>query len=254
MREALIFANIAGPLAAGGLAWLGAGGWALALLFCIHASTFWATLWPRCRWWGPQINSFPTTKKEVWLTLDDGPDPEDTPFLLDALDAAGAKAIFFLIGEKARAYPDLVAAIAARGHLVGNHTFTHPQSTFWLAGPRRTFHEVTVTQNLLHDLTGSAPAWFRAPAGFKNGFLHPVLRRQGLHLMGWSARGLDGRDTHRERIVARVLKRLRPGAILLLHEGKRDAAGHSLARDTVPQVLAALRQQGYQCVLPTIPP
>lgn len=253
MRLALLVANAVAPFIVVAQVWRGALWWGLALLLIVHAFTLWATLWPNCTWWGPQTNTFSTTEKQVWLTLDDGPDPEDTPFLLDALDAAGAKATFFVIGEKARAYPDLVQAIVARGHLVANHTLTHPQFSFWRAGPHLTEREVGPTQELLQHLTGTFPVWFRAPAGLKNGFLHPVLRRHGLALMGWSARGLDGRDTDRSRIVARVLAGVRPGAILLLHEGKRDAAGLSLARDTVPSVLAALRQQGYQCVLPAPP-
>lgn len=254
MRCALILANIFAPVAAVAL-WRDGHGWGgLAALLAVHLATLWATLWPYSRWWGPQQLEFAPAEKTVWLTLDDGPDPEDTPALLDALDAHGAKATFFVIGAKAARHPELVRAIAARGHAVGNHTMTHPQFAFWRLGPKALAREVDEAAAVLRLLLGSAPTQFRAPAGMRNHFLHPLLRARGLNLTGWTVRGQDGRDTDRQRIVRRVLTGARPGAILLLHEGRRDAGGRSLARDCVPAVLSALTSQGYRFVIPTSAP
>lgn len=253
MRRALIAANLIAPAAALALWGAGHGWWALAPLLAVHSATLWATLWPYSRWWGPQQNDFRPSGPEVWLTLDDGPDPEDTPAVLDALDAHHARATFFLIGEKAAVHPELVREIIRRGHTVGNHTMSHPQFSFWRLGPDSIAREVDAATAVLAPLIGAPPPLFRAPAGLRNLFLHPVLARRGVRLTGWSVRGLDGRDTDRERIVRRVLDGARPGAILLLHEGKRDADGRSLARDCVPAVLSALTARGYRFVIPPPP-
>ena len=253
MRRLLIVLNLLAPVAAA-LLWLaGHRGWAVAPLLAAHLPTLWATLWPYSRWWGPQQLDFSAQGRDVWITLDDGPDPEDTPAVLDALDAHGAKATFFLIGEKAAANPDLVREIVRRGHGIGNHTQTHPQFDFWRLGPTAQAREVDRASAVLGSLAGHPPPLFRAPAGMRNLFLHPILRQRGLQLGGWTARGLDGRDTRRDRIVARLVDGARPGAILLLHEGRRDAGGRSLARDCVPAVLSALTAQGYRFVIPPSP-
>ncbi|MFN0128857.1 MAG: polysaccharide deacetylase family protein [Verrucomicrobiales bacterium] len=250
MRRALILANLLAPVAAVLLWWGGAGAWAIAPMVLVHAATLWATLWPASQWWGPQQSDFPATGKELWLTLDDGPDPDDTPTVLDALDAHGAKATFFLIGKKAAAHPGLVREIIRRGHTIGNHTQTHPQYTFWRLGTKALAREIDDAARALEALLGRAPGVFRAPAGMRNGFLHPLLAQRGLRLLSWTVRGLDGRDTNRDRIIRRIVSGARPGAILLLHEGKRDADGRSLALDCVPAVLSALTARGYRFVIP----
>ena len=94
------------------------------------------TLNPNSRIFGP-IES--RCGSGVWLTLDDGPDPLNTPAILDLLDAYGVKATFFVIGEKAEQHPDLIREIARRGHQIGNHTWSHPQASFWCHGPIRTY-------------------------------------------------------------------------------------------------------------------
>lgn len=253
MRRLLITMNLAAPVAVAALWHAGWRWWAAVPLLAGHLAALWATLWPYAQWWGPQQLDFQPGGRDLWLTLDDGPDPEDTPAVLDALDAHGAKATFFLIGQKAKAFPDLVKEIARRGHEIANHTHTHPQYAFWRLGPWALGREIDDATAAISAVIGQPPRRFRAPAGMRNLFLHPILRRRGLPLVGWTARGLDGRDTDRNRIVARLLAGARPGAILLLHEGKRDAAGRSLARDCVPAALSALTSQGYRFVIPHPP-
>ncbi len=252
MRRLLIIANLAAPVAFGCLWAAGHCRAGLAAMMVVHALTLWATLYPYCRWWGPQQGRFPAAADEVCLTLDDGPDPIDTPVILEALAAHRARAVFFLIGEKAARYPEWARAIADAGHVVANHTATHPQYRFWALGPGRLAEEIDGGAARIATALGDRPLapLFRAPAGMRNVFLHPLLKKRGLSLASWSARGLDGRDTDRVRIVRRVVDGVEPGAILLLHEGMRDAAGRSLAVDTVPAVLAGIARRGYNCVIP----
>src|SRR3546814_565195 len=107
-------------------------GWrvGLLLLVAVHLAFLWGALRPRSAMYGPVLSHLPVTDRRVWLTIDDGPS-DDTPALLDLLEAHGAKATFFLVGERAAARPDLVRGIAARGHGIGNHSHGHPQAWFW---------------------------------------------------------------------------------------------------------------------------
>ena len=230
----------------------GAGFTALGVMAASHLSLVYGTLMPNCQWFGPVATQFVPEGGEVWLTIDDGPDPEDAPRLLDLLDAAGAKATFFVRGDRARAYPHLIAEIARRGHGLGNHTFGHPQATFWCAGPRRAAREIGACSDVLRELTGHAPRLFRAPVGHVNPFVVPAAQARGMRLIGWSARGFDG-VTHRARpdvVVARILRDLQPGGIVLLHEGRRGPAGERVNVQAVERLLAALALRGWRGVVP----
>lgn len=190
---------------------------------------------------------FRTGTKEVWLTIDDGPDPEDTPRLLELLAAHEARATFFLIGEEAANHPELVRAIAAAGHEVAHHTQTHPLGTFWCAGPGRLARELDAALAVLREL-GVAPTRFRPPAGIKNPWLGRALRERGLACIGWSVRGLEYSSRDAATVVRRVLDRVEPGAILLMHEGRRVPA--AIRVTAIRGVLEGLAAQGYRCVVP----
>ncbi len=167
-----------------------------------------------------------TTAEPPWIlvTIDDGPDPRDTPVLLDLLDRYRTKAVFFLIGEKVAAHPDLAGEIVRRGHEVGNHTQTHPQATFWCAGPWRTWREIARCQAAIRVATGVTPRRFRAPVGHRNLFTHPVCRALGLDVTAWNRRGFDAVETNPQKVLARILADLGPGDIVLLHEATPIAA------------------------------
>jgi peptidoglycan/xylan/chitin deacetylase (PgdA/CDA1 family) len=227
--------------------WPGAG-----LVVSGHAAALLATLYPYCDWWGPQRLDFATQKKELWLTIDDGPDPVDTPLVLEALSRHSALATFFVVGERARRYPELIGEIARRGHDLQNHSLTHPHRSFWRLGPGTLDREVAGGSAAIEELTGTRPVFFRAPAGMRNCFLHPVLRRRRLELLCWTVRGLDGRDTNPVAIVGRIRRGVRPGAIILMHESHRTPAGESVAARCIPQVLAELSAEGYRFVIPDL--
>lgn len=191
---------------------------------------------------------FATSRKEVWLTLDDGPDPEDTPRILTLLAAHDARATFFVIGENAAQHPDLIRAIVAAGHEVAHHTHTHPLGTFWCASPARVRQELDAGLAALR-LADVSPTRFRPPAGIKNLWLAPALTARGLTCVGWSARGLERhRPGNAEIVAARTLHQLAPGAILLLHEGPRVPA--PIRVTAIRRVLESLQEKGYRCVVP----
>ena len=222
-------------------------GWpaGLALLLASHGLFFWGVMKPDSRLFAPVLARLPTTEPVVWLTIDDGPSGDTLP-ILDLLEAHGARATFFLVGERAAARPGLVREIVRRGHEVGNHSQHHPQAWFWALGPRRMQREVAEAQALLTRLAGTPPRWFRAVVGMANPFLAAPLCRHGLARVAWSARGFDALERDPAKVVARIERDLHPGAIVLLHEG----AAHGRNVETVARLLETLGRRGYRCVVP----
>jgi peptidoglycan/xylan/chitin deacetylase (PgdA/CDA1 family) len=232
--------------ALGVLAALLAGYHALAAL--IFFSTFGliviGTLMPRCAWFGPLICSLPAGSKGVCLSIDDGPDPEHTLALLDILDQHQAKAIFFLIGDRAARHPELVREIAHRGHVIGNHSQTHPSATFWALDPWRMWAEISGCQQTLTQITGTAPQWFRPPVGHHNLFVAAPLRALGLRMLMWNCRGYDAVEKDPAVVLSRIEKGLHPGAIVLLH----DAV--PICGEVLSATLALIQQRGLHVQLP----
>lgn len=222
-------------------------GWrpALPVLIGAHLALVWGTLRPDSRLFGPALTRLDTDERVLWLTIDDGPSHE-TPAVLDLLDAHGAKATFFLVGERARRHPDHVREIVRRGHGIGNHSDSHPAARFWALGPRAMRHEIERAQATLTELSGSAPVWFRAVVGMANPFVAAPLRRLGLARVAWTARGFDGAVSDPQRVLHRVERQLRPGAIVLAHEG----AAHGRNLETLGVLLRRFDELGYRCVLP----
>ncbi len=215
--------------------------WALAAVVFNHLAITAIGMWPRSPWLGPNWTRLPsaaTARNEIALTIDDGPDPVVTPQVLDLLDRHAAQATFFCIGEKAARHPDLCREIVRRGHAVENHS-QHHRHHFSLLGPRGFARELRAAQETLTTITGQPPLFFRAPAGMRNPFLDPVLARLGLRLASWSARGFDTRIGDAGRVKGRLLRGLRAGAILLLHDGNaaRTSRGVPVILEVLPDLL-----------------
>ena len=171
----------------------------------------------------------------VALTFDDGPYPETTSALLDAL--GDAKATFFLWGEHAAAHPALVRDIAAAGHAVGNHSWTHPRLTG--LDPSARDQEVRRTQDLLARLTGTRPALFRPPYGDTDTAVARTLAGHGLTEVLWSVDTRDWAGATADEIVA-AADRAEPGGVVLMHEGRPATVA------AVPRILAALAARGLR--------
>lgn len=226
--------------------------WALGAVVVNHLLLIAVSLWPRSNWLGPNWTRLPaaaTARHEITLTIDDGPDPLVTPQVLDILDRYAARATFFCVGEKAARYPDLCREIVRRGHAVENHS-QHHRHYFSLLGPRGFMRELQAAQSTLGQITGQRPMFFRAPAGLRNPFLDPVLARLGLTLASWSARGFDTRIGDAERVKHALLRGLREGAILLLHDGNaaRSHRGIPVILEVLPAVMESAAAAGLRFV------
>ncbi len=171
----------------------------------------------------------------VALTFDDGPFPSTTPALLAALD--GVRATFFLWGEHAAAHPALVRDIAAAGHVIGNHTWTHPYLTG--LSPEARDQEVRRTQDLLVSLTGVRPVLFRPPYGDTDDAVRATAAGHGLTEVLWTVDTRDWAGAATDEIVA-AADRVVPGGVVLMHEGRPATVA------AVPRILAALAARGLR--------
>lgn len=194
----------------------------------------WGAFHPASQLFGPTIRRT-GRGSAIALTFDDGPNPAATPQLLDLLDQHRAKATFFLIGRHVRQCPQLAAEIAARGHVVANHTDTHP-SLLWLSR-RRIAEELAACQDAIHQATGQRPVWMRPPYGFRSPFLDAAARRAGLRgVVMWSRRLLhDWTPQPAEQLIAR-LRSTTGGDIVVFHDGS-----HLALNADRQHVLAALQ-------------
>lgn len=216
--------------------------WTLAAVIMNHLLIL-ATIvmWPRSRLLGPNMARLPDAaaqRGEVALTFDDGPDPVITPQILNLLDQYGAKASFFCIADKVIAHPELAREIIRRGHGVENHTNSHPHA-FALFGPGALQREIASAQTAIHAATGVAPMFFRAPMGFRNPFLAPLVEHAGLCCTSWTRRGYDTFAKSSAPVLQRLQRGLEAGDILLLHDG-RSIRNSTLAQGSSPVILEVL--------------
>lgn len=230
---------------------------------------FWyACSWPRSQLLGPALIHGPAGSRKIALTFDDGPLPPYSQQILDILRSKNAKATFFVCGKDAERHPEILRRICSEGHAIGNHTWSHPYLYFM--DRAKCAEEIDRTQKVIEEATGRAPRFFRPPYGARWFGLYPVLRECGLQLVQWSASGDDWR-LGSDAIVSSVRAGLRPGAIILLHDGRQKPGGYlqgllkrhgpsagnqnvppeADASETVkalPAIIAAAEEMGYELV------
>lgn len=221
----------------------------IASLVANHAVLTAAGLWPRSSLLGPNVLRLPSGRAEVALTIDDGPDPDVTPMVLDILAEKNIKATFFCIAAKLKSQPALVRRMVDEGHHIENHSMRH-RHYFSVMGIGAIKKELMLAQQAIEDATGRTPQFFRAPAGLRNLFLDPVLNQLGLSLVSWTRRGFDTRVNDAQKITARLLENAKAGDILLLHDANaaRGNDGKPVILDVLPQLIDKLEQQNLRFV------
>lgn len=181
------------------------------------------------------------------LTFDDGPSPDTTPRILDALRREGVRATFFVLGKHAERHPELIERIVREGHELGNHGYDHRILAF--AGPAEVHQQLHRTERILKSAGAPPPRVFRAPHGFRSPFVTRTARRLGYVTCAWSAGVFDTAKPGAPVIVERSLKALEPGAVLLLHDadGWGDDSRAQTA-DALPAIIDAARHRGLELV------
>lgn len=180
-----------------------------------------------------------TTDKVVALTFDDGPHPDYTPKVLDILAECEVEATFFCIGENVEAHPEIVERMFAEGHLVGNHSYTH-QNKFPLLGVEKMAEEIRKTDELISSLTGAPVHFFRPPFGITNPWVRDALTQFDYNVIGWSVRSYDTVTADIDVVYKRVVKKIKPGAVILLHDRL------PFAPELLSRLLKYLSDEGYE--------
>jgi peptidoglycan/xylan/chitin deacetylase (PgdA/CDA1 family) len=197
----------------------------------------------------PTVRRGPRGSRRVALSFDDGPDPEVTPAVLDALANHGARATFFAIGRALEAHPQLARRVVAEDHELGNHSWRHSR---WqgFSSPRKQVAEVERGERAIANfVSNGAPPLYRAPFGVKTPPFVVAANAKRLTMVAWSLHGRDTGRANADEIAARVLRKIRPGDIVLLHDG-HDLTGHhrSACAGAVSLILPGLRERGLECV------
>ena len=178
-----------------------------------------------------------TQVKVVALTFDDGPDPIDTPDVLDILKEKNVRATFFVLGQAAQANPSLLKRLAMEGHEIGNHSFNHDYQQ------RRLVEELKQTDQEVFVATGAHTYFYRPPGGFLSKNQLEIVKKNGHIVALWSVDSKDWRNPGVKQIVDNVIKSVFPGAIILLHDGgyQRTQTVKALG-----PIIDALRDRGYR--------
>jgi len=178
--------------------------------------------------------------RAVALTFDDGPDPIYTTLLLDTLERLGLRATFFLIGDRVEAFPYFARDIVAAGHELGNHSFHHVNLA--RLQPADLEHEIGATQQVIQQVTGVVPQYFRPPGGNYNRAVLHTVSQHGLTTVFWTDNPADYSGAGTAALEAKLLGRISNGGIILLHQGVEDTIR------TLPRAIDTLRQRGYAIV------
>jgi peptidoglycan/xylan/chitin deacetylase (PgdA/CDA1 family) len=211
----------------------------------------WGAYDPTSPLFGSVVGRGPKRERVLYLTFDDGPRPSSTAPILETLARENVPAAFFLVGAAVRQHPEMARRVAGAGHEIGNHTRTHRK--LHRLGPGAIRAELTGAHKDIVEITGEIPRAFRAPHGYRNPFVARIANKLRYRTIGWTFGVWDSDRPAPEEIRRRVRVKLKPGAIILLHDGDGyDPAGTSERGDrsgtaaALPGIIADARAAGFQ--------
>lgn len=212
------------------------------IFLCMAASFF-----PSRGFFLPVFSRGHTGRPVVSLTFDDGPDPATTRPLLQLLERHAAKATFFVTGERVAQYGDLIAEIIDRGHDIGNHSYSH-DPFLMLRRSETLYREIELAQTALGGF-GIVPAAFRPPVGVTSPRLYQPLRKQGMVCVTFSCRAFDRGNRHIRGLSQRILKKVKPDDVVLLHDVKpKGKVNADFWLREIELILSGLKDKGLQVV------
>ena len=203
---------------------------------------------PQGQWFGRTFAGGICGSKQIALTYDDGPNDPHTLKLLDVLAKHSVRATFFMIGRYVQQRPDIARAVAQGGHVIGNHTFTHPLLIFESAARTRT--QLVDCHQALEDAVGEHSNVFRPPFGGRRPATLRVARALGLETVMWDVTGYDWNAPPAAVIEKKVMRQMRGGDVILLHDGGHRAMGADRAQTVIAteNLIRRYKDQGYEFV------
>jgi peptidoglycan/xylan/chitin deacetylase (PgdA/CDA1 family) len=206
---------------------------------------------PTAHWYGKTFTGLPPRSRQIALTYDDGPNDPHTLRLLEVLARHNVQATFFLIGRYVQHYPQIAREIFQAGHVVGNHTFTHPLLIFKTETEIRS--QLSDCRSALQDAIGEHSNLFRPPFGGRRPAVLRVARELGMQAVMWNVTGYDWNAPSAAAIEKKIVSQIRGGDVILLHDGghKQISADRSQTVLATDHLLARYKAQGYE--FPTIP-
>ena len=206
---------------------------------------------PTGQWYGRTFTGIARETKKIALTYDDGPNDPHTLRLLEVLARYDVRATFFLIGRYVHQRPDIARDLVKAGHVVGNHTFSHPLLTFRSGGEIR--QELTACRSAVQDAVGEHSNLFRPPFGGRRPAVLRIARDLGLQTVMWNVTGYDWNAPPAEVIERKVAKQMHGGDVILLHDGghKQMGADRSQTVLATEQLIKRYKSEGYEFV--TVP-
>ncbi len=191
----------------------------------------------------------PSNVKRVALTFDDGPDSVYTPQILDILRKEKVKATFFIIGERAKLFPDVVKRMAKEGHIIGNHSMTHPNII--KLNNQQTAKEIKDCENVVNSLAGYLPALFRSPYGSLDPEKVQEIGKLKVKIIAWNVDSLDWKSLTAEQVKTNILENVREGSIILQHSSGSEEENLTGSVAALKDVIKILKKEGYKFV--TVP-
>ena len=206
---------------------------------------------PTGQWYGRTFTGLPPGSKQLALTYDDGPNDPHTLRLLEVLAKHNVHATFFMIGRYVQQRPDIAREVANAGHVIGNHTFTHPNLIF--ASAAQTRKEIQQCEQVLTDAVGEHSRLFRPPFGGRRPSTLRVVRESGLEPIMWNVSGKDWKGKPASYVEQQLKRQIRGGGVILLHDGSHAAFGADRSQTVVAtdHLIANCKSEGYEFV--TVP-
>lgn len=220
-----------------------------ALLLTVSFATYTLAIHPNMTNWEKErvlVRNVQVGENVVALTFDDGPDSVNTPFLLDVLKKHQAHATFFVVGNRMEKLPQLIVRISSEGHELGNHSYSH--ADFNHLDKNAIQNEIRQTNRLIHEISGQTPRYFRPPGGYLSYEMMELTVNEGMVVGYWTYQQ-DSKDWRKgktaKNIADHVINNIRPGQILIFHDG---ASNGMVTAQAVDMIITGLRQQGYRFV------
>jgi peptidoglycan/xylan/chitin deacetylase (PgdA/CDA1 family) len=213
----------------------------IVILVVVSGILFYGSYYINSGFYVRVISSSPVRQKQIAISFDDGPLPEFTPRILEVLKDKNVPSTFFCIGKHVAQYPQILQQVQEQGHVIGNHSYSHGK-LFDLLSAGKMYTDLQQMNAITRQAIGITPLLFRPPYGVTNPNLAKAIKKSGFVTVGWTIRSLDTITPDADKLLQRVLKQVKPGAVVLFHDTC------AVTVKILPVFIDTLKAQGYDIV------